>query len=325
MSVAAEHAAPAVAPVRIDDGADAAASITVERRVDVRANVGWYRYGRNDPTTRLTPSTLARAMRTAAGPATVLVQWWCAAESTTASARAWGPGADAAVVAALEMTAVGRQPAPGIAEGHPLVVEAARCNPTLRAGASGDLYHELLPTILGQRITAGEAFAQWSRLVRRFADTAPGPVAGLLLPPPPADLARTPTWALHRLGIERKRAATLVEVARVADHLRDWTARPHAETAAKLALVRGVGPWTIGSVLGPACGDDDAVIVGDYHIPNTVAWNLAGEPRATDARMLELLAPYAGQRGRVVRLIGRTGHRAPAFGPKQRILPMWRW
>ena len=38
--------------------------------------------------------------------------------------------------------------------------------------------------------------------------------------------------------------------------------------------------------------------------PNLVAWNLAGEPRADDARMLALLEPFRGQRGRVLRLLG---------------------
>ena len=92
-----------------------------------------------------------------------------------------------------------------------------------------------------------------------------------------------------------------------------------------LGRVRGIGPWTIGSVLGPVCGDDDAVPVGDYHIPNMVAFNLAGEARADDARMLALLEPFRGQRGRVIRLLGLAGRHAPAFGPRRRILPMHRW
>jgi hypothetical protein len=41
--------------------------------------------------------------------------------------------------------------------------------------------------------------------------------------------------------------------------------------------------------------------------------------------MLDLLEPFRGQRGRVVRLIGLSGRRAPAFGPRKRILPMHRW
>jgi hypothetical protein len=47
-----------------------------------------------------------------------------------------------------------------------------------------------------------------------------------------------------------------------------------------------------------------------------VAWALAGEPRGTDERMLELLEPYRGQRGRVVRLLEASGIRAPAYGPR---------
>jgi hypothetical protein len=41
--------------------------------------------------------------------------------------------------------------------------------------------------------------------------------------------------------------------------------------------------------------------------------------------MLELLEPFRGQRGRVIRLIGLVGPRVPAFGPRKRILPMHRW
>ena len=58
-------------------------------------------------------------------------------------------------------------------------------------------------------------------------------------------------------------------------------------------------------------GDPDAVAVGDYHLKNVVGYALAGEARATDERMLELLTPYAGQRGRVIRALLRHGHRAP--------------
>lgn len=56
--------------------------------------------------------------------------------------------------------------------------------------------------------------------------------------------------------------------------------------------------------------------MGDYHLPDTEAWALAGEPRADDARMLELLEPYRGQRARVQRLleVGRVA--APRYGPR---------
>ena len=65
-----------------------------------------------------------------------------------------------------------------------------------------------------------------------------------------------------------------------------------------------------------ANGDPDAVSVGDFHIPHTVAWALAGEARGTDARMLELLAPFTGHRGRVCDLLAAGGISAPKFGPR---------
>ena len=65
-----------------------------------------------------------------------------------------------------------------------------------------------------------------------------------------------------------------------------------------------------------ALGDPDAVSVGDYHLPHAVAWTLAGEPRGDDDRMLELLAPFSGHRGAVVRLIEAGGPMAPRRGPR---------
>ena len=56
--------------------------------------------------------------------------------------------------------------------------------------------------------------------------------------------------------------------------------------------------------------------VGDFHLPNLVAFALAGEPRGDDERMLELLEPYRGQRARVIRLLELSGIRAPRYGPR---------
>jgi len=289
----------------------------------LRTNLGWYRHGGGDPTTKLTSHSMLRAMLTPDGPGTVAMEWG----DGRVRVESWGPGGDWAAASAMAMTAIDRMldPPPG---DHPLIRDAARRHPTLAAGASGDLYHALLPTIIEQRITAGEALRQWARLVYRLGEPAPGHFDGVLLPPRPERLAKLPTWWFHPLGIEAKRAQTLLAVARVAANstrLWDWATLPHAEVAAKLRLIRGVGPWTIGIVMGPVCGDDDAVAIGDAHFPNVVAWNLAGEPRADDSRMVELLEPYRPQRGRVIRLLGLVGRRPPAFGPKRRILPMYRW
>ena len=91
---------------------------------------------------------------------------------------------------------------------------------------------------------------------------------------------------------------------------------PREAAYARLRSVPGIGPWTAAEVALRVLGDPDAVSVGDFHLPNVVAFALAGEPRGDDRRMLELLEPWRGQRARVVRLIESSGLRPPAFGPR---------
>ena len=83
----------------------------------------------------------------------------------------------------------------------------------------------------------------------------------------------------------------------------------------RLRALPGIGPWTAAEVAMRALGDPDAVSVGDFHLPNLVAFALAGEARGDDARMLDLLEPYRGHRGRVIRLLEASGLRPPVRGP----------
>ncbi len=288
---------------------------------DIRATLAVYRYGSGDPTTRLTDRDFWRSTYTPVGPATVHV-WW---SSTSVDAEAWGVGADWILGRVRQMIGADDNGFECPPDAHPKVAAAHRNHPGLRLGASGTLYHELLPIILAQRVTGGEAVRQWHRLTVALGECAPGPDPTLRLPPSPKSLIGRTAWWFHPFGVEAKRAEALRTVARHADRIAEWSALDSASAAVKLGLLGGIGVWTIGSALGPAFGDPDAVAVGDYHLKNLVAWSLAGEPRGTDARMLELLQPYIGQRGRVVGLLGRDGNTAPAFGPRQRIQPMFRY
>jgi 3-methyladenine DNA glycosylase/8-oxoguanine DNA glycosylase len=205
-----------------------------------------------------------------------------------------------------------------------VVARALAAAPGLRIGRCDTLVHELVPTVLAQRVTSIEGAQAWRTLCLRRSESAPGP-AGLLLPPDPDVLGRLPSWWFHPLGVERTRAETVIRCARRARGLERLVALEPLDAGARLGTLPGVGPWTVNTVLGPVFGDPDAVPVGDYHIPHAVCWALAGQLRGSDERMLELLAPYEGQRGRVIRALLLAGWSAPRRGPRQRIQPIARW
>jgi 3-methyladenine DNA glycosylase/8-oxoguanine DNA glycosylase len=91
---------------------------------------------------------------------------------------------------------------------------------------------------------------------------------------------------------------------------------PVADATRRLRAIPGIGQWTAAEVAAVAFGDPDVVSLGDYGLPHLVSYALAGEPRGTDERMLELLEPYRGHRGRVLRLLSAGGIDAPRRGPR---------
>lgn len=296
---------------------------TVAREVpatfDFARTVRAHAFGRRDPTTRIGPADLWRATRTPDGPGTIHV-WVHASE---VHSQAWGPGAGWLQAGVPALLGLDREP-PVVTPHHAVVAEALHRHPGVRIGATRSVFHALVPAIVGQRVTVLEATRAYEGLCRAGRSPAPGP-PGLLLPPSAEDLAQRPYWWFHRFGVERKRADTLVRAARLADRLEEAARLPMPEAYARLQHVPGIGIWTAAEVAVTALGDVDAVPVGDYHVPNLVSFALAGEPRGTDERMLELLAPYAGHRAVVLRLLGLHGPHAPRFGPRQPIMPIARW
>ncbi len=132
----------------------------------------------------------------------------------------------------------------------------------------------------------------------------------------PRRLAALPYYAFHPFGVEQRRADTIRRATARADWLEAIVDLPVDEAYARLTALPGIGPWTAAEVAVRALGDPDAVSVGDFHLPNLVAFALAGEPRADDARMLELLEPWRGERARVIRLLELSGIDAPKYGPR---------
>jgi 3-methyladenine DNA glycosylase/8-oxoguanine DNA glycosylase len=270
--------------------------------------------GRADPAMRIDASVAWRALRTPDGPATVRL---AQVSASRVEAVAWGAGASWALERAPGSVGA-LDDASGFEPRHPAVAEAWRRYRGVRITRTGEVLPALLAAVCEQKVTGVEARRSWRGLVRSTSEPAPGP-GGLLLPPDPDRVARLPSYELHTFGIERRRADVLRGLAARAGRISSLADQPTGDARAWLALQPGVGVWTVAEVARLALGDADAVSVGDYHVPNLVAWALAREPRATDERMLELLEPYRGHRGRVQRLLETGGGRPPAFGPRTEI------
>lgn len=271
------------------------------------------RLGRFDPTVRLAHNEVWRASRTADGPATLHLRR-C---NGRINCRAFGPGATLALKGAPALVGCDDDLG-GFDPAHPAVARLHHRLPGLRLGRCGRVGDVLVQTVLTQKVTAAEAMRAWGRMARRYGGSAPGP-AGLLLPPDPAALASIPYYELHPLGVERRRAVTVARSCARLDRLEEAAAMSPAEADRRLTALPGLGPWSAAVIRRLAFGDTDAVEPGDYNLPHLVAWNLAGTARGDDGRMLALLAPFAGHRGRVVRLLRAGGSRPPRFGPRRRL------
>lgn len=209
---------------------------------------------------------------------------------------------------------------------HDAVTSAMRVYGSYRIPCTGTPYHDLLPAVLGQRVTAAEALGQWAEMCRRFGEPVDVDGDRMHAPPAPDVLAAVPYHELHLMGIDRHRAQTLRNVARHGERLiSGWRpdGTPHERTMS-LTLIDGVGVWTAAVAGFTAFCDPDALEVGDFHVKNTVAYALTGRHRGSDEEMCELLEPYAGQRQRVVKWLDMAGWRAPAHGPRRRNVPIAR-
>jgi 3-methyladenine DNA glycosylase/8-oxoguanine DNA glycosylase len=296
--------------------------IRSRRPVDLALTLGLLQHGgRRDPCVRVTPHGVWRATQTADGPATTFLR---SIDAKTIEARAWGDGASRAVEDAAELVGAADDPPP-LAGVHPLVTTLARRLPGLRIGRTGAVMEALVPTVLAQRVIGAEACSSHVAMVRAAGRLAPRPadrdLAGvpapppLLLPPEPRWLTATPSWKFHRWGVERRRATT-IQVAASYAHRFGNPVGPLADVRRRLSALPGVGPWTLNRVAMVALGDADAVDVGDYWLKHVVSHALTGEARGTDERMLELLEPWRGQRGRVCRLLLHGAPPLPRFGPR---------
>ncbi|MEQ8276605.1 MAG: DNA-3-methyladenine glycosylase 2 family protein [Deltaproteobacteria bacterium] len=255
------------------------------------------------------------ARRTSEGIGTVCVRH----RGDHLEAEGWGDGAERALDEVPALVGLEDAGVADVPDAHPLIREIKKRMAGYRMGRTNDVYSQMIAVAIAQKVTGKNSKDALRAIARRWGEEAPGPRRGLYVLPEPRALANTPYYDFHPLNVERHRADLLKRLASRATALQRAVKMSHAEANEHLLKFRGVGPWTAGVVMGSALGDPDAIPVGDYHLPNVITFNLAGEPRGTDERMLELLEPYRGQRGRVVRMLKTGGTAPPKWGPRSSV------
>jgi len=308
-------------------------------RVDMRLTMVVHRHGPRDPTFRVDPAgAIWRTSLTPAGPgtlrlaavarpATVRAAGAARAPAGTSGSRepgtcvqaaAWGPGARWLLASVPDLLGASDDPA-AFQPLHPGLRRLVQRFSGLRISRTGRVLEALVPAVLEQKVVGIEAHRAWRLLLAWHGLPAPGPTpAGMRVFPPPAVWQAIPSWDWHRAGAEAVRGRTIAGAAAVASRLETAGLLPAAEADRMLRSLAGIGPWTSAEIRQRAAGDPDAVSVGDYHIPALVGWTLAGVT-TDDAGMLDLLAPYAGQRYRVTRLIELSGSGPPRRGPRMSV------
>ncbi|WP_411731953.1 DNA-3-methyladenine glycosylase family protein [Paeniglutamicibacter sp.] len=313
---------------------DAQASWKPHGPYSLRQSLGILQRGAGDPATRVRETGAWLCFHTPAGPVTLLATRSLGVDAEVLL-KAWGPGSAHAVERGLHLLGAyddwSTFDAPKTRDLlHPTVARSRKSNPGLRLPSTGRIFDALLPAILEQKVTVIEANFAWRYLCLAVGELPPGPApSGMRLPPTPAAVRSLQPWQWHQARVDSKRSATALRAASAANALERWAlldlgakrenVMGAGTLAAALESLPGVGPWSIAEVLQRTHGAADHVSVGDYHLAAFAGQVLTGR-RVDDAGMLDLLAPFSGHRQRVVRLIGLSGQRKQAFGP--RLAPM---
>lgn len=127
-----------------------------------------------------------------------------------------------------------------------------------------DLFGALVFQVIGQQISVVAATAIFARLAGRFGGRVPNA----------DELAAVDAGTLRGLGLSRRKAATVIDLAqRFADgRLSEAELRklPDGEVIRRLTEVKGIGPWTVQGALLIALHRPNLVRAGDLALRHSI-------------------------------------------------------
>ncbi|MEE2789382.1 MAG: hypothetical protein VX589_18735 [Myxococcota bacterium] len=281
------------------------------QKPDAYVLFGTLRFGRmgpGDPTMALTSSAARRVFWVGAHPHMLAVQ----IKDNRLLVQQWGqtPLTHRAVEAFLGLHAP-----PLSVQGHPRLEALSLRHRGIHLSRTVTFGYDLIRTVLQQLIEWKDAASAWQRWVKRHGTPIDGR-GGLVLPPTYSAIHRSLGLDFHTLGISRRRSQLICEIGRLGSRIERWAHEDRDRLRRRLRAIPQLGPWTIEHVLGFSLNAADAVPIGDYQLPHTVAWALREQPRSSDEEMLELLEPWSGHRWHVLRLLFAANVSAPRWGPR---------
>jgi DNA-3-methyladenine glycosylase II len=167
-----------------------------------------------------------------------------------------------------------------------------------------DLFGALVFQVIGQQISVIAATAIFARLTERFGGRVPA--AG--------ELAAVDAGTLHGLGLSRRKAATVRDLAeRFADgrlSQAELSKLPDDEVIRRLTEVKGIGPWTVQGALLIALRRPNLVRAGDLALRRSIRahYGLDHLPDAAEvADLARRWSPYGSLASSLLLAAARPG------------------
>lgn len=172
---------------------------------------------------------------------------------------------------------------------------------------SGNVYYDLLESIVSQQLSVKVATAIFNRFCALFPDNYPHPER----------LTMLPAERLREAGLSNQKAAYLQNVAAFSQQFdlekHNWSAMNDDEIIAFLTQIKGVGKWTAQMILMFTIGRSDVFPVDDLGIQQAMIrlFNLDKNDRQLKNKMLELAKPWEPYRTVASRYLWRWKDNVP--------------
>jgi DNA-3-methyladenine glycosylase II len=167
-----------------------------------------------------------------------------------------------------------------------------------------DLFGALVFQVIGQQISVIAATAIFTRLTGRFGGRVPNA----------DELADVDEGTLRGLGLSRRKAATVIDLAQCFDGGRLSEAElqklPDQEVIRRLTEVKGIGPWTVQGALLIALRRPDLVRADDLALRRSIQahYGLDHLPDATEvADLARRWSPYGSLASSLLLATARPG------------------